>query len=274
MKILKLLTTDNKEIECILEHKELIYGAVAVVSQKHTNEKVIHPLTKEKLEVINIKGVAEPYLLIPAHIQSHFDIAKKYGLPVKQVVAPLFQGIGSQQIRLDKPIQIRHSVIAVVRHFADDAYLCVDSYGRVCKSFVLGGIEIDETPEEAALREIEEETGYIDIEIDHVYPIMLLNHFYADYKGVNRHATLQIVFCNLKSEKKQVISEKEGTEHAVKWISKKDLINFISVNNNQFVVDIINNGEHAYEGDGLMINSVELDGLTRNEAKAVITKRL
>ena len=139
---------------------------------------------------------------------------------------------------------------------------------------MLGGRENGETPAAAAVREVKEETGYTNLTVDSVYTIMLLNHFYADYKGVNRHATLHIVFCHLNSSQQQTISPKESNEHAVKWIDRPDLRNFLSVKNNLFSVDIIENGAHAYAGDGLMINSRELDGLSRATARTTIAKLL
>ncbi len=265
---LKLATDNGQSLICCLEYEELIYGAVAVICPTAFDGMVLHPLTKKPLPVIVDNQAAEPYLLIPSHIQAHYAIAMKHGLPLKQVVAPLFVGEGSQAIRADLPIQERHSVIAVVQHCQNpNQYLCVDSLHRVCRSFVLGGREGDETPEQAALREVAEETGYTDVHIDHVYHIMLLNHFYADYKGINRHATLHIVFGHLHSTQCQPLSAKEATEHTVKWIDLDDLPNFISVKNNQFVVDLLQHGEQAYTGDGLMVNSEELNGLPRQVAR-------
>ncbi len=269
---INLQTTNKENFTCQIEYPELIYGATAVVVPQVIKGKIFHPLTNEILPAIVLPETKNPYLLIPAHIQNHFVIAQTHNLPIQQVVAPLFQGTGSQTIRPDLPIQNRQSVIAVVKHWQDNSYLCVDSFHRDCKSFVLGGRENNETPSQAAIREVAEETGYTDITVDSVYPIMLLNHFYADYKGVNRHATLHIVFCHLNGEEHEKLNAKESNEHAVKWVAKTDLRQFLSVKNNLFAVDIIENGAHAYEGDGLMVNSGKFNELTRAEARNNMTK--
>ena len=272
MVILKLTAANNTVINCQLEQPELIYGAVALVSPQAINGTVRHPFTQDPLPVIIDRQTTRPYLLIPSHIPAHYNFANQHGLPLKQVVAPLFVGEGNQAIRPDLPIQKRHSVIAVIQN--QNQYLCVNSRHRVCRSFVLGGHEGNETPEQAAIREVAEETGYTDIAIDHVYHIMLLNHFYADYKGVNRHATLHIVFGHLRSTKCEPLSAKESAEHTVQWVELADLPAFISVPNNQFVVDILTRGDSAYTGDGLMINSDKLNELPRQAARQSALKML
>lgn len=270
MLTINLPTANNATLQCQLASAELIYGVTAVVTPHAIDGQVRHPLTHEVLPVVVLPETKAPYLLVPAHIPSHFTIAQAYGLPLKQVVAPLFQGTGAQTMRPDLPIQKRQSVIAIVKHWQDDRYLCVDSLHRDCKSFVLGGRENQETPAAAAVREVAEETGYTNITVDSVYPIMLLNHFYADYKGVNRHATLHIIFAHLNNDQREKLTAKESHEHAVKWVAKSDLRNFLSVKNNLFALDILENGAHAYQGDGLMVNSRELDGLTRAAAKSAV----
>ena len=272
---IKLTTSTGKTLLAEIKNPELIYGATAVVVPFPVQYDIFHPITNEKLPIIvSTLPIKRAYLLIPAHIQKHLLIAQNHNIPIKQVIAPLFQGTGKQKIQIKLPIQKRQSVIAVVKHWRKDSYLCIDSIHRKCKSFVLGGRENNESPDAAAIREVIEETGYTNIVIDYIYPIMLLNHFYADYKGVNRHATLHIVFCHLKDDTNIGISTKESNEHTVKWVDKVNLYKFLSVKNNFFALRIINKGLHAYEGNGLIINSDKLNGLPRKQARKIIKNLL
>lgn len=115
---------------------------------------------------------------------------KKYKIKTnleKEIVAPYF-------LETDDETQFRRSIIAVVKDTKNEKYLCVEAKKRLCKSFVLDGIEEGETPEEAKKREVKEETGYNDVKVTGVSNFVLHNHFYAGYKGVNRYAHLYIVY--------------------------------------------------------------------------------
>lgn len=271
MKI-KVKTLSDKVIEVDIAKEELIYGATAVLTNKTDEKFVIHPLTKEKIPVIYSN---ENRFFIPAHINDDYIYAKKNNIKVKQVVAPYFYGKGEEQVRDDVKTQFRHSVIAVIKHNIEDKYLCVDCKNRECKSFVLGGIEDKETSVDAALREVKEETGYIDAVIEKISDISIYNHFYAGYKGVNRYATLDILFGKLLSEKRVEMSEEENNKHTVKWISKEDLKDFLNIDNNIYVLDELYNGSKAYEiEEGKMINSFELDRLDVLEARSIMKEKL
>lgn len=255
-----------------LERAEYLYGIEGIYYNKKTEEKeaYIDIIDKE----IPILPSEEIRFFIPAHKQEDFEFAKRNNLKITQVVAPYFYGQGEEKVREDKQTQIRHSVIAVIKHNVENKYLCVDCKGRECKSFVLGGQEKGETLEEAALREVKEETGYVDVKITYHSPFKLINHFYAGYKGVNRYATLDIFFGEINSNKNIEISEEENDKHVVKWIDKDKLTNFITVNNNKFALDILLNGEKAYTGDGVMVNSNKFDGMTSEKARQEIENML
>ena len=262
----------NNTIKVNIERPELIYGIEGLFYNGELNEKqAIIEMIDKKISVIKSK---ETRFFIPAHNEEDFEYANKNNIEIKQVVAPYFYGEGEEKVREDKPTQKRHSVIAIIKHNVEDKYLCVDCKNRICKSFVLGGIEKGETAEQAAIREVKEETGYTDVQITDKSPFILINHFYAGYKGVNRYATLDIVFGKINSEKNIGLSEEESNKHVVKWINKEDLNKFISVKNNKFALDILLNGEKAFETDGVMINSNELNDMKSEEARERIINLL
>lgn len=281
MKEFKIELTNGKLIPSTITNEELIYGVTAIaigIKNEYINissdlgkvEGIFakHPLTNEKIPIIVLDNdilEKNSLMLVPAHIQEHFELAKKYNLPYKQVVAPYFEGTGEESLNPNAETKFRVSVIAVIKNEKDNTYLCVDALKRNCKSFVLGGIEEGETPEEAAIREVKEETGYIDIKINRKSIFELHNHFYAAYKGVNRYATLNVIFGILKSKKRERVSEDEFNKQKAVWVKKENLKNFLTVNNNVFVNEYLLDGDCAYEGDGIMINSGKLNGKLRSD---------
>lgn len=283
MKEMIIELSNGIKISALLTHKELIYGVTGVAIGLRNNYLEIsgkegkldnifakHPITNEKLPIIVVndkKLESKSVLLIPAHIQKHFEMARKYDLEYKQVVAPYFKGEKEEAINPKAETQLRTSVIAVIKNEKDNTYLCVEAKKRICRSFVLGGIEDGETPEEAAIREVKEETGYNDILIDRRSIFQLHNHFYAAYKGVNRYATLYVVFGRLNSKDKETICDEEKEKQQAVWIKKEELKNFLTVNNNLFVNEYLLDDDCAYEGDGIMINSKEFNGKLRSEVK-------
>lgn len=63
-------------------------------------------------------------MLVPAHIQEHFELAKKYNLPYKQVVAPYFEGTGEESLNPNAETKFRISVIAVIKMKRQYLSLC------------------------------------------------------------------------------------------------------------------------------------------------------
>ena len=283
MKKIEIELTNGKLIPSIIANKELIFGVTAIAigmkndyidisSNVGKLEEVYakHPLTNEILPVIVLDNdilEENSMMLVPAHIQEHFELAQKFNLPYKQVVAPYFKGTGEESLNPIVETKFRTSIIAVIKNEEDNAYLCVDALKRNCKSFVLGGIEEGETPEEAAVREVKEETGYVDITINRKSIFELHNHFYATYKGVNRYAILYVIFGTLNSKKREKISDDEFNKQKAIWIKKENLKDFLTVNNNVFVNNYLLDGDFAYEGDGVMINSGKFNRKLRSEVK-------
>ena len=60
-------------------------------------------------------------------------------------------------------IENRNIILAIIKHCEEDKYLVIRYKQDGSRAFLTGGIEKNETPEEALRREIKEETGYINI---------------------------------------------------------------------------------------------------------------
>lgn len=241
---IKLKTNKDIEIKIGISKPELIYGATAVIVNQKIEGYIINPLTHEKMELIYRK-VKENRFFIPAHNNTDYKFAIKNGKELKQVVAPYFYGQAEEKPRPNIKTQIRHSVVSIIKYSSEDKYLCEDAKGRNCKSFVMGGIENNETPIQAAIRETYEETGYKDLTIDFVSNFKVINHFYAGYKGVNRYAYLNFVYGHLNSDTNEEISNEEKNKHTIKWINKDELKDFINIDLNKMALDFLLNGEKS-----------------------------
>lgn len=265
----KLKTSANEEIKIGITKPELIYGATAIIINKNINGTVKNPITGETMEILYRK-VKENRFFVPSHNNLDYKFAIKHGKKIKQVVAPYFYGKAEEKPRKDIETQIRYSVVSIIKHNTEDKYLCEDAKGRNCRSFVMGGIEDNETAIQAAIRETYEETGYKDLTIDFVSNFKVINHFYAGYKGVNRYAYLNFVYGHLNSDINEEITNEEKRKHTVKWINKEDLKDFINIDLNKMALDILLNGEKAYTKDGIMITNDENNGKSNVEVRKII----
>ena len=68
-----------------------------------------------------------------------------------------------------------------------------------------------------------------------------------------------------EAEKKK--QEEEKKKQLPKWIKREDLAAFLNIKNNIFVNDYLMDGDIAYIGDGIMMNSEEMNGKLRSELK-------
>ena len=192
-----------------------------------TGAYVYHPVSKEKLPIWIADYVMMGYgtgaiMAVPAHDSRDFAFAKKFELPIKQVVAKLYEDTTTKDaIRPDKETVRRSNVYIFLKHSSEDKYLCLDWEKFGWHSGIIGGVDEGEDPIEAAKREIQEETGYAHVRFDRQVGGVFHNHYFAAHKDVNRYAVGQNLLFRLKDEER-VATKEEETKTAAHYIKHQD----------------------------------------------------
>ena len=238
--------------------------------------KAINPVSGEEVPVWIADYVYANYgtgavMAVPAHDERDFEFAKKYKLPIKQVIAP-------HQIDTENPPQKgkentkRNIIHAIVEHPTEKKVICLKWKDFNWRTLVTGGIEDGETAEEAAKREVIEETGFKNLTFIKTLPYKIFAEFYAHHKNVNRAVFTNIVYFKLEDLEQNKISEKEKLLHEVDWIDIKDIGKLAPVSEMEHIIKWLKEGDTAYTGEGVLINSDKFNELNSIEACNKITK--
>jgi leucyl-tRNA synthetase len=262
-------TKKKSELERIAEQKDKTGVRLEGV-------EAINPATGEKIPLYVADYVLANYgtgaiMAVPAHDERDYEFARKFALPIKQVVMPVF---GAQD---KKPDAVhRETVNAVVRNEKGKLlFLKWKEYKWVTN--IIGGIEKGETAEEAAAREVLEEAGY-SAKALFVSPIAIESHFYAEHKKEWRSRIDHPVLMELDRDQKGPVSEEERSQHDTFWMSFEEAGREGLFKNNMLALDLALGKIGAYTRprygeEQRMVNSGEHDGLSIEEAKTAITEK-
>ncbi len=237
--------------------------------------KVVNPANGEEIPVWIADYVLAHYgtgavMAVPAHDERDFEFAKKYHLPIKQVVAPHMVDQENPPREGEKNTK-RNIIHAIVEHPTEEKIISLKWKDFTWKTLITGGVEEGETPKEAAKREIVEETGFYNLKYIKTLPYQIFAEFYAHHKKVNRAVMTSVVYFKLENLEKNEVSEEEKNLHEVEWINLKDIGTLAPVSEIGHIVKWLKEGDTAYTDEGVLINSGENNGLSTEEARKKIT---
>ncbi len=239
--------------------------------------KAINPVNNQAIPIFVADYVLAGYgsgaiMAVPAHDERDFAFAKKYNLPIKQVVAPYFFNTeGKDAIRKDKPTVKRKTICALLYDPKKKRYLCLDWKKYGWRSGIIGGVKEGEDHLAAAKREIKEETGYKNFHFVRFIGGETHNHFFAAHKDVNRYALSEGMLFKLVDDEKTEIEAEHLKNHQPVWINEQEMAGWLNLPNFKYMWQAVVNENFCFTGNGIAINSGKFDGLTTAEFKNKIT---
>ena len=159
-------------------------------------------------------------------------------------------------IRKDLSFVEREAITAIVKHWSEDKYLGLKWKKVEWQTFITGGVEKGQTPEQAAIAEILEETGYknpvLKKELGRTH-----SKFFHVPKNENRFAHFHNLYFELKNEEMADVSGDEKAKHEVVWLTRSEVENFLTPEG------------HRYSWRELI---GDFNGMKSEEAKQAITE--
>ncbi len=268
-KLVDVITTDECR-EKVLSYKEECSRKSELERTELNKEKTgvftgsyaINPVNGKKIPIWIADYVLATYgtgaiMAVPAHDERDYLFAKKFGLEIIQVLEEETGTPHSDEIK-------KNSIVAIVYDEKNDKYLTLNWHDKGGRLFIGGSMEGDETALECAIREIKEETGYIDVSLIEVLP-KINHHYYAFNKNKYFNIESTGLLFKLNSNRRDEQSLEEEEVFDIEWVSSDVVMNEIEdelhKKTYQYSIDL-----GAMCGDGIHINSSFLNGLNKEEA--------
>ncbi len=144
---------------------------------------------------------------------------------------------GPDAVRPGLPLEERNAVVCVVKHWSEDKYLCLRWKSNDWHGLVVGGVEKGEQLAEAAMREVQEETGYQNVRFVREFG-QIDSQFYQAIKKVNRFAHFTGVYLELVDDAWKDADEKEKALHEVVWLPRAEVAGFLNRPDMNYLWDV------------------------------------
>lgn len=237
----------------------------------------VNPANQEKIPIFVADYVLPTYgtgavMAVPAHDKRDFEFAKKYNLPIKEVIESYFVQTKEPGIyRENEPIVPREGIITIIKHWSEDKYICLEWKKVAWKTFLTGGIENGQTAEQAGIAEIKEETGFLNPKF---IKELGVTHglFYHVPKKENRLVHGHVIYFELQNDEKEEISAEENDNHTVTWLTLEELKEKLTPATHQYSLRMFKGDLEPWTDDGILKDSGKFTRMHSSEARKAIVE--
>lgn len=266
--VLEITTAEQKDK--VLEYQKFAASKSDLERTELNKEKTgvftgayaINPVNNKEIPIWISDYVLASYgtgaiMAVPAHDGRDYEFAKKFDLPIIQV---LEEKTGKEHENESH----KDSIVAVVYDEKNDKYLTINWEDKGGRLFVGGTRHDGEDALKCALREIKEETGYDNLEL--VKETFKINHHYYAFNKDKYFEIESTGFLFKLNDNHKVNQNLDNDENfKVEWVSKSVIENEVK-DELHAKTFIYATNEIAMENDGIHINSEFLNGLNKEDA--------
>lgn len=279
---LKTRVTNREEIESYQDITRTKKDEERMAAGKEKTGVRLHsvtatnPATKEEIPVFISDYVISTYgtgalMAVPAHDERDFAFAKKFNLPIREVIIRHFEYTGEDATREGVETLDRTVVDLIIEHPSDGTFLLEqETAGGIVHTHFVGGGTEGESDELAIKRELEEETGYSNFEIVSGPLTAVSVSAYRHTKQKNQHTLGNFYHIKLKDLTQRHSEASEG-RHTLMWVRREDVRNLITFKGHAHAWEYFLGKQHHAE-PGFLTHSGDFDGMSSEEAKEKITE--
>lgn len=240
--------------------------------------KAINPANNEEIPIWVADYVLSSYgtgaiMAVPAHDERDFEFAKKYELPIREVVIP-YRFYQPNPPVPGKKTGIRTNVHAIIRNPKNGKILALKWKKFAWTTFPMGGVEAGEDIIQAAEREVREETGYRHLRYDQTLGGPVKSEYFAAHKDENRISYTHAVCFTLIDDKRDVVSSEEQEKYEIVWIDERDMKPETMTHAELDVwIERLRTKSTVFTGNGVLIHSGKFnDSFSEEAAKKIVTE--
>lgn len=241
--------------------------------------KAVNPANGEEIPLFVADYVLGSYgkgavMAVPSHDERDFAFAKKFDIPMRQVLEPIFYGqTDLDRVNPEKPFVERNAIAAIVKHWSEEKYIVLKWKKIAWYTFLTGGIEEGQSAEEALRSELLEETGYKNFRIARKLP-SFHSMFFHGPKNENRFGHFQAFFVELIDDEREEVDASELAKHEALWLTEEEASKVMTAQSHYYLLDALDGFDGAQTGEGILVNSGAFDGMESEEAKQAITEKV